>query len=379
MNDVLIQEFHDECCSQNNEFDELRFKLRFRKEVILEAYEESEVFNPSVHVNGLFWSLLFGNFKMAYFMIENGYFDPTKLFCDEIHILHILATMGGRNNSLKNPQEPIWALFTDFTAESENNKFVPTCINMGLPLQPIIYKKKKLLKFASKLVKNYNINVSVLTNWKWWLIEENQFYRNINLTTQTSIWYKFYRRCISYLKENLNFSFQCSRLTPFHYACLFGKKEFVEFLVLEGCDIFCLGCKNICIDCPFNIVSFYQAKNEWELDDLLDKYFTIRYHKNDVTPDDKSIEIYKITDYIYDELVYMIMAERRMIRKYSLKMTVIENISKMILKGIYIKDFHTISKSLKRDIELFIHIYYYQPKIINKSYYYSQNKRISPL
>ena len=362
MNDVIIQEFHDECCSQNEEFDELRFKRRFRKEVILEAYEKSEVFNHKVHVNGLFWSLLFGNFKMAYFMIENGYFDPTKLFCDEIHILHILATMGGRNNSLKNPQEPIWALFTDFTAESENNKFVPTCINMGLPLQRIIYKKKKLLKFASKLVKNYNINVSVLTNWKWWLIEENQFYRNLNLTTQTSIWYKFYRRCIFYLKKRLNIYFDCSKLTPFHYACLFGKKEFVEFLVLEGCDIFCLGCKNICKNCPFNIVSFYQAENEWFLDELLDKYFTIYYHNNEIIPNNESIEIYKITDYIYEELVYMIMTERRMIRKYSLKMNVIENISKMILMGIYIKDFHMIPNSLKRDIKLFINIYYYEPK-----------------
>ena len=149
-------------------------------------------------------------------------------------------------------------------------------------------------------------------------------------------------------------------------------------MVLEGCDIFCLGCTHICKNCPFNIVSFYQARNEWQLDDLLDKYFTICYYQDDATPNDESIEIYKITDYIYDELVYMIMEEKRMIRKYSLKMIVIENLSKMILKGFYIKDFHMIPESLKRDIELFIHIYYYQPKIINKSYY-SKTKKINLL
>lgn len=369
MSDVLIQEFHDECCSQND-FDELRFKVKFPKERILESYKNSEVFNPNVHVNGLFWCLLFGNFKMAYYMIEEGYFNPTKKFCNEIHILHILATMGGRNNSLKNPQEPIWALFNDFTAESENNKFVPTCINMGLPIESIIYKKNKLLKFANKLVKNYNINVSVLTSWKWWLLEKNRINKNRNITTQTSIWYKFYRKCVFYLKNKLNFTYSDNNFTPFHYACLFGKQEFVEFLVLQGCDLFCLKCKNLCMYCPYNIISFYKIEGEWTLDELLDCYFTIYYYKDEALPLIDSIEIYKIYDYFHNNLVYMLMSEKRLISGYSLKMTIVEKLAKNILKGKYIKDFHMLILCLKKDIKLFIELYYLKPKKIIKSSHY---------
>jgi len=39
MNDTLIQEFHNECAKQRV-FDETQFKYRFRKELIVEAYEK---------------------------------------------------------------------------------------------------------------------------------------------------------------------------------------------------------------------------------------------------------------------------------------------------------------------------------------------------
>ena len=103
MNDTLIQEFHDECTNQDL-FDEIRFKHRFRKELILEAYEKSEVYNENRHVNGLFWCLLFGKFDMAYYMIENGYFDPTKLFVERFIFYTYWQIKGGRSNSVKSPK-----------------------------------------------------------------------------------------------------------------------------------------------------------------------------------------------------------------------------------------------------------------------------------
>ena len=376
-NDLLIQEFHDACIEQNEYFDDFGFKRKFRREWILEAYQTSDVYDRTKHVNGLFWSLIFGNFEMAYFMIQENYFDPTELFCDEIHILHILATMGGRDNSVKNPQEPFYCLFNNFTKESDNNKFVPTCIQIGMPLdmplETIIYNKKKLLNFANKLVKNYDINVSVLTNWKWWLLEENSINNNCNITTQASIWYKVYRNCIFYLKHNLNIYYNCEKLTPFHLACLFGTKEFLEFLVLNGCDIFCLNCKKMCENCPLNIISFYEAKTEFELNVLLDACFSIYYYADEEKPDDISIEIYNITDYLHDEVIYILMNEQRMVNKYTLKMMIIEKLSEIILQGKYIENIHMIPRTLKTDIKFFIHINYHKPrKIVYQSQLYKK-------
>ena len=286
MNNLLIQEFHDACTEQNEHFDDLGFKRKFRKERILEAYKNSDVYDRTIHVNGLFWSLIFGNFEMAYFMIQENYFDPTELFCDEIHILHILATMGGRDNSIRNPQEPLYMLFNKFTMESVNNKFVPTCIKIEETLiEPIIYNKKKLLKFANKLVENYDINVSVFTNWKWWLLETDGQNLSHNITTQASIWYKVYRNCIFYLKHNLKIYYNCEKITPFHLACLFGTKEFLEFLVLNCCDIFCLNCVEICKNCQINIISFYNSKTEF--------FIHINYHKPRKMKYKKPINYYK--------------------------------------------------------------------------------------
>ena len=371
MNDILIQEFHDACVSQDSHFDKLQFKHKFRKELLHNAYEKSEIYDEKIHVNGLFWSLLFGNFEMSYYMIENEYFDPTKLFCGEIHILHLLATMGGRNNNVRCPQEPIVELFLNYDVVSENNKFVPTPIKEGFSISPIIYKKKEIIKFAEKLVKNYDINVSVKTRWKWWLNERDATILN-NFTTQASTWYKFYRSCIFYLKENLSMVYECIEYTPFHLACLFGSKEFVEFLVIQGCDIFCVNCKTICEKCPYHIISFYEAKNEWHLDDLLDNYFSIYYYSNRAEPDLESIQIYKINDYFYDDIVYMIMNEERFLKKNTLQMKIIEKLSKSIVNGKYIKNIHLLQKSLKRDIKLYIEINYHKAK---KIIYSSVRKR----
>tara|TARA_R110001599_G_scaffold99801_1_gene255681 strand:- start:955 stop:2046 length:1092 start_codon:yes stop_codon:yes gene_type:complete len=348
----LIQEYHDACAK-----GDLRFIKRYTKEEIQEIYEENEDWLQNFHPKGLFWALLCGRFNIAKYLIKENIFDPNEMICGEIHILHILATMGGRITSVDTQciYNQVHEKLFDYIVFK--GKFTPEII---VEVDPEIYRieyiEKDVLDFTNWLLDNYDINVSVLTKWKWYEVLRVG-------KSQSCAWFEFYRNIIFEVKKELKIKYECSVFTPFHYACLFGRKSFVELLVLRGCDLLCLGCKNICKKCPFYISSFFEECDPGdggpELDNYLDVIFDISYNSHEIPPMSE-YQIYLINDYLRSDVVLILMEEFRLIKPFSLKFDIIDKLATEIKRGKYIKNISQIPETLKKDIKFYINICYFK-------------------
>jgi hypothetical protein len=236
-------------------------------------------------------------------------------------------------------------------------KFTPEII---VEVDPEIYRieyiEKDVLDFTNWLLDNYDINVSVLTKWKWYEVLRVG-------KSQSCAWFEFYRNIIFEVKKELKIKYECSVFTPFHYACLFGRKSFVELLVLRGCDLLCLGCKNICKKCPFYISSFFEECDPDdggpELDNYLDVIFDISYNSHEIPPMSE-YQIYLINDYLRSDVVLILMEEFRLIKPFSLKFDIIDKLATEIKRGKYIKNISQIPETLKKDIKFYINICYFK-------------------
>lgn len=349
-----LQTFHNACAWN----DISTVKTYVRKEFIQSLYDELD--DKAIYhyekknkvANGLFWALLYGNFDIAKFLIEKNVFDPNKLICGEIHILHILATMGGRCTYNLSPPEATDNLLFTYLIKTKYNAYSPQ-VQSSL-IEDIIltdyvvhihYNEKDVLKFTNWLLDNYSINVSVRTRFKWWE----------PVKSQTGVWYKFYDNIIQKCKRTLNISFNCSNHTPFHYACLFGRESFVKLLVHSGCDIMCMNCRKMCKDCPYNIFTFYN--NSYILNVMLDVYYDIHrdktqweyHHYNGLT------EISKIETYLKEDVKYILFEEIRKVPPNSLYMRCIEKIANKVKEegDIEWKQFEYLPPSLKKSVHFF--------------------------
>ena len=351
----LIKDFHDVCCGVDNMFNLnlYGFEQRFSKENVLNAYEKDLIYNPRIHINGLFLATLSGNFKLAKYLIENEYFDPNEYFCGEVHILHLLATMCGRHTNTKKPIEPVVNAFLIFYSCPS---FINVDIILGTENEEITklyaYDIDEVVAFGSYLIDKYEMNVSVPIKWRWW---------NTKKKTQTSAWFNLYRGILLKVMRKVgNYGFIDTCLsTPLVFACLFGSQKFVRMLVLKGCDLLCMNCKNVCKKCPINVLRILYTSLEEKLDMFIDDEFYITYTQEELNNfNKKSIQISAITEYMFYKVVDYLIEERRLVKRYTLQYILVKKLARCVLSAIYIKDFALLPKSLKDTIRIFIDTYY---------------------
>ena len=309
-------------------------------------YENLE--NKDKYVNGLFWAVVFNQFEVAKYLLEKGIFDPHELICGEIHILHVLATIGGRENELFNPIMPYALLFNVYF---ENKEYMPEIIDENATICLNSYNKKKVLEFTSYLIETYGVNVSVKTNKKWWNLEDSQ----------AAQWLNFYQMTIRNLSKDLNIACNLCRFTPFHLSCLFGYADMTRLLVESGCDLLCMGCKRVCKKCPYAMRTF--LKDSQTFDDLLDTYFRIFYTSSDIrTMTSRTIDSESSNqwDYLFNELFWVLVEEKIFVNAYSLQYLVLDKIAKCVVRGIYVKDISNLPRSITENIRRFIDYKYYK-------------------
>ena len=309
-------------------------------------YENLE--NKDKYVNGLFWAVVFNQFEVAKYLLEKGIFDPHELICGEIHILHVLATIGGRENELLNPIIPYAILFDVYF---ENKEYAPEIIDENGILSLNRYDKKKVLEFTSYLIETYGVNVSVQTSKKWWNLEDSQ----------AAQWLNFYQMTIRDLSKDLNIACNLCRFTPFHLSCLFGYAEMTRLLVESGCDLLCMGCKRVCKKCPYAMRTF--LKDSQTFNDLLDTYFRIFYTSSEIeTMNSRTIdsEASNQWDYLFNELFWVLVEEKIFVNAYSLQYLILDKIAKCIIRGIYVKDISNLPRSITENIKQFIDYKYYK-------------------
>lgn len=363
----VIKDFHNVCCGVNNMFNLnlYGFEQRFSKENVLMAYEKDFTYNPKIHVNGLFLATLSGNFKLARYLIEKEYFDPNEYFCGEVHILHVLATMCGRHTNSKKPIEPVIKAFgvfyklhdfinMDVIYETENEEI----------LKAYAYDIDEVVAFASELIDTYEMNVSVPIKWQWWNDTEN---------TQARYWLILYQTIVIRLMgkvKTYGFSISCLS-TPLVFACLFGSQKFVRMLVLKGCDLLCMNCRNVCKKCPLNVLKLMYCSIKEDLDLFIDDAFEIKYTNEEIEKlEEISLQINANREYMFYEVVDYLIEERCCLKKYSLEYMIVKKISKSILCGKYLKDISLMHESMKDTIRMFIDSYYivkkYELENVNK-------------
>ena len=373
----VIKDFHDVCCGVDNMFNLnlYGFKRRFSKENVLNAYEKDVTYNPRIHVNGLFLATLSGNFKLAKYLIENEYFDPNEYFCGEVHILHVLATMCGRHTNSKKPIEPVFEAFEVFY---KNHMFINSSIIFGTDNEEIrkgyAYDIDEVVTFASYLTDKYEMNVSVPIKWRWWNLKEK---------TQTSLWFNLYRGIlIRVMRKVKNYGFINTCLsTPLVFACLFGSQKFVRMLVLKGCDLLCMNCRNVCKQCPINVLKLMYSSIKEELDLFIDDEFRISYTEEELENlDTNSVQINANREYMFYKVFDYLIEERCLLKKYTLQYMIVKKLARCILCGKYLKDFALLPESLKDTIHIFINTYYICEKYMlkkanNNKFLISNNSR----
>lgn len=350
-----LEGFHQHCASGN-----LGMIKQF--EDIPGLYDSIEEEKKGKIVNGLFWSVIFGEFEVAKYLIEEKIFDVNKLICDEIHILHILATIGGRDNEVSKNMNQYYILFDSYF---KNKDYAPMIFDDEEIICIENYDKKKVLEFTKYVIENCDVNMSVQTQKKWWVLEQSQ----------AAQWIDFYRTTISQLANDLNISYNRYNFTPFHLACLFGYKEMVQMFVEYGCDILCMKCKSICKECPYVMKVFLERNNE--VDMLLDLYFEIGYIEQElIAMDEKetTFEIDEIADYLHNEVFWILFEEQRLIKFDSLQYEIIEMISDKIYDGTYdFKNLNYLPKNILEDILKFIDFKYFSVNYSEDDY--AVNKR----
>jgi len=353
----VIKDFHDVCCGVDNMFNLnlYGFKRRFSKENVLNAYEKDFTYNPKIHVNGLFLATLSGNFKLARYLIEKEYFDPNEYFCGEVHILHVLATMCGRHTNTKKSIEPVIKAFEVFYKHYDfiNIRVIFETENEEIRKR-YAYDIDEVVTFASELIETYGMNVSVPIKWRWWDNMENE-------TTQISHWLNLYQEiAINLMKKVKNYGFTITCLsTPLVFACLFGSQKFVHLLVMKGCDLLCMNCRNVCKKCPINVLRLLYSSIEDDLDLFIDDEYRITYSREEMDNyEPSSSQIIANTNYMFYEVFDYLIEERCFLKKYTLQYMIVKKLANSILCGKYLKDFALLPKSLKDTIHIFIETYY---------------------
>ena len=368
----VIKDFHEVCCGVDNIFNLnlYGFERRFSKENVLNAYEKDITYNPKFHVNGLFLATLSGNFKLAKYLIENEYFDPNEYFCGEVHILHVLATMCGRHTNSKKPIKPVFEAFEVFY---ENSPFINTSIIFGTDNEEIrkgyAYDIDEVVAFASELIDKYEMNVSVPIKWQWWDNTENE-------ESQASLWLNLYRGILfRVMKKVKNYGFITTCLsTPLVFACLFGSQKFVRLLVMNGCDLLCMNCRNVCNKCPINVLKVMYTSIEEDLDLFIDDEYRITYSREEMDNyEPSSSQITANTNYMFYKVFDYLIEERCFLKKYTLQYMIVKKLARSILYGKYLKDFALLPESLKDTIHMFIDTYYICEKYMLEN---ATNKKI---
>ena len=361
-----LEGFHQYCASGN-----LTMIKQF--EDIPSLYESIPVEKKGKIVNGLFWSVIFGQFKVAKYLIEEKIFDINKLICGELHILHILATIGGRDNEVSKNMNQYYILFESYF---KNKDYAPMIFDNEGFIYIENYDKKKVLEFTKYVIEKCDVNMSVRTQKKWWVLEQSQ----------ASQWITFYKIIISKLANDLNISYSRYDFTPFHLACLFGYKEMVQMFVEYGCDILCMKCKSICKECPY-VMKVFLERHE-EVDTCLDIYFDIGYTKEELEEmEEKEItfEIDEISNYLENDVFWFLFEEQCLIPCDSLQYDIIEIISDKIYNGEYIENLKYLPKSILKDIREFIDFKYFSNNYSEMDYNININnvkynfKHIQPL
>ena len=345
-----LEGFHQYCASGN-----LTMIKQF--EDISDLYERIEEDKKGKIVNGLFWSLIFGQFEVAKYLIDEKIFDVNKLICGELHILHILATIGGRDNEVSQNMNQHYILFESYF---RNKDYAPIIFDNEGFICIENYNKKKVLEFTKYIIENCDVNMSVRTQRKWW---------KCSYTSQSSQWISFYKMVINKLAKDLNISYSRYNYTPFHLACLFGYKEMVQMFVEYGCDILCMNCNNICKECPYVMKVFTDRNND--VDTCLDIYFGIGYtgeELEDMEEKEITFEIDEIADYLDNEVFWNLFEEKRHVRFDSLQYDIIKMISDKICNGEYIEDIKYLPKCILGHIRNFIDLKYFSQNYSENDY-----------
>ncbi len=332
-----LESFHNYCAT-----GDLHMIRMF--ENIPALYDELE--NKNKIVNGLFWSVIFSQFEVAKYLIKEKIFHPNDLFCGELHILHVLATLGGRDTNIKKSNNQYYYLFLHYF---KNTEYMPvfTDDDEEFGLLPE-YDKKKVIDFTKHIIENYNLNVTPLTNKKWFAIE----------LSQAGEWISYYDIIIKNIAKVLNINYSCYTFTPLHFAILFGYKEMVELLIENGCDILCYGCKKVCRNCPYALKKFLY-KHEL-VDELLDIYFRIEFDPevDSISSEDLVIEMDQIEDYFTNEIFWYLIDETLHISTNSLQYAIIEKIAYKIKSGQNI-NLKLLPERLENAINLFMNYRFY--------------------
>jgi len=302
--------------------------------------------------NGLFWSIVFGQFHVARYLLDEGIFNPDDLICGEIHILHILATLGGRDNEILKPMNQYYYLFRYYFV---NNEYAPEVVDHNGVLHIEPYNKKEVLDFTKYIIDKYTVNVSVKTNKKWWNIENSQ----------AADWLDFYQTNITHISNSLNLNYNLVSFTPLHLSLLFGYSDMSRLFVESGCDILCLGCKEVCVKCPYAIRTFMKDS---DLDTLLDEVFDIGYSDEEIyeiTEKNIKNEVELHWEYIFNEMLWILIEDNLNINAYSLEYKIMDKVSKCVARGIHVNRFCELPTVITKNIKAFMNYKYYNiPKKI---------------
>lgn len=349
-----LEGFHQHCASGNlgmiKQFDD-----------IPGLYESIEDEKKGKIVNGLFWSVIFGQFDVAKYLIEEKIFDVNKLICGELHILHILATIGGRDNEVSKNVNQYYILFESYF---KNKDYAPMIFDENDFIYIENYDKKKVLEFTKYVIENCDVNLSIRTKKKWWDLEQSQ----------AAQWITFYKIIINRMANDLNISYNRYDFTPFHLACLFGYKEMVQMFVEYGCDILCMDCNSICKECPYVMKVFLERSDD--VDTCLDIYFGVGYTEDEfeeMKEKEIKFEIDEIVDYVSNEVFWFLFEEQRLIKFDSLQYEIIEIISGKIYNGEYIENLKYLPPTILEDIRKFIDFKYFSRNYSERDYKLNNN------
>lgn len=332
-----LESFHNYCA-----IGDLHMIRMF--ENIPALYDELE--NKDKILNGLFWSVNFSQFEVAKYLMKEKIFDPNDLFCGELHILHVLSTLGGRDTNIKKTNNQYYYLFLHYF---DNTEYMPVFTDDDEQFGVLPeYDKKKVIDFTKHIIENYNLNVTPLSNKKGFVLEQSQ----------AANWITFYNVVIKRLAQDLNINYSCYTFTPLHYAILFGYKEMVQLLIENGCDILCYGCKKICRDCPYALKKFLYKREL--VDELLDIYFRIEFDPevDSISSEELVVEIDQTEDYFTNEIFWYLINESLHISPNSLQYASIEKIAYEIKGGKNI-NLKLLPERLEKEVNLFMHYRFY--------------------
>ena len=362
-----LNDFHTACVVGNLD----TIKGCINSGIIPRLYEELKENNQlelkrNSIANGLFWAVLCGKFDIAKYLIENKVFDPDEFICREIHILHVLAVMGGCNHSVNLKEEDkvtthyyrpdlFRSLFQNFYSNSfeyEDNEywyvpdFHPEIYDIAeedtLLKKGISYDETQVLEFTKWLLENYDMNVSVRTQKSI-----------VDYLRHSSIWLSYMDKHIKRLTYDLDIDYNCTSMTPVEYACLFGTKDMVKLFIENGCDILCYehSQTKICKDCPYNVIKFY--KSHLDVSSYFNTQYKIYYYTDALVKYGFIFQSELIETYLKEDVLYILLEELTGLRPASLETFALETTSEAIKDGYYEDDMKKIPLRIKSNLDLY--------------------------